>query len=122
MERRRKTQICSHGRVERVVGCELVEGPRDSGDICKVRTLHSKYKCGGLGCVAVPFPELPPCVAPGSCRKEKLTSALEGGRGAAAIIPQRPSGQMGEMDELGGGVFPVACALPNSGPAWGAAQ
>lgn len=81
-EGRRETQNCSRGLVEKVAGCELVEGPGDSGDVCEVRTLHRKDKCGGVSGVTAPFPGLLPCVAPGGLVPKRNAWASEGGRGA----------------------------------------
>lgn len=105
--------------IERVVGCELVEGPYDSGDICQVRTLHNKYKCGGLSWVTVPSPELPPCVAPGGLAPKRNWPALQ--KVEEEQWPSLPEDdQIGETNRMGGGVLPEACALlSNSGPAWG---
>lgn len=107
--------------IERVLGCELVEGPCKSGDTCKVRTLHSKYQCGGLICVTVPSPELPPCVAPGGHAPKRHWPALW--KVKEEQWPSLPEGGRvgwGQTNGMGGGVFPMACALlSNSGRAWG---
>lgn len=56
-----RTQAFSRGPPvgDRVVGCEWVEGPGDSGDSCEVGTLHGEQTCA-LGRVALSFPEFPP--------------------------------------------------------------
>lgn len=55
---------------DRVVGCESAAGPGDSDDIWEVKTAW------WLGCVAVPFPELPPHVAPVRLVPERSCYAL----------------------------------------------